>query len=180
MAASITLVACSGASQLTADHSFPPSPAVPAIHISGLRARDDALDIDVVSNEAEHPEVLMEELQSAGFIGGSERALTGRRGVFSRVIVRGWSFWTEGGAAAFLSWLGTDAAELIGDARTVSGTPPGVTLSLHTPSGCCHEEVPIYLAAWQRGATVWTVRASGTRIRTAPVVALVMSVEKET
>ena len=55
-----------------------------------------------------------------------------------------------------------------------------IALAMHQPSGCCHEETPIYLASWARGPVVWTIRASGARIHTAPVVALVRSVEKET
>ena len=50
---------------------------------------------------------------------------------------------------------------------------------LHDRSGCCHEETPIYLAVWQRGHIVWTVRASGPRIHTAPTLSLVRSIERE-
>jgi len=50
---------------------------------------------------------------------------------------------------------------------------------VHEPSGCCHEETPVYLAAWQRGDIVWTVQASGPRIQAPPVVALVHRFEQE-
>jgi hypothetical protein len=57
--------------------------------------------------------------------------------------------------------------------------PGAIAMAMHQPSGCCHEETPIYLASWQRGPVVWTVRASGPRIRTSPVVSLVRQVERE-
>jgi hypothetical protein len=50
---------------------------------------------------------------------------------------------------------------------------------VHEPSGCCHEETPIYLASWQRGPVVWTIRASGPRIHTPPVLSLISRVEGE-
>jgi hypothetical protein len=50
---------------------------------------------------------------------------------------------------------------------------------VHEPSGCCHEETPVYLAAWQHGDVVWTVVASGPRIETPPVVQLVKKIEQE-
>jgi hypothetical protein len=86
-------------------------------------------------------------------------------------------FSSQEGATSFLEWLRGNAAELIGEVALVdAAVPAGVVLQLHTPTGCCHEEVPIYLASWQRDATVWTIRASGARIHTAPVVALVRSI----
>ena len=134
-----------------------------------------------MAKEAEHPDVFAGELATTGFTGGTERTLTGGHRGFSRVVIRGWSFVSARGAAAFLAWLQANATELIGKAQPVDAVvPDGVWLQWHPPSPRCHEEVPIYLAAWQRGTTVWTIRASGARIHTAPVVALVRSVEKET
>ena len=70
--------------------------------------------------------------------------------------------------------------ELIGEAKPLSTDAVGNTsVWLHPVSGCCHEETPIYLAVWQRGRIVWTVRASGPRISTAPTLSLVRSIERE-
>jgi hypothetical protein len=158
------------------------SPSVPAIHIKGLHETEDTLDAELVAGEATHPQPFEEELVSLGFLGATERTLAGRRGVFSRVVVRGWSFDSEEHASAFLAWLQGNVHELIGVATptTTADVPEDVSLFVHEPTGCCHEEVPIYLAAWQRGSIVWTVRASGARIRTQPVLDLIDTVEKET
>jgi len=70
--------------------------------------------------------------------------------------------------------------ELIGEARPLQADAlAGVQMWRHDVTGCCHEETPIYLAVWQRGHVVWTVRASGPRIRTAPTLSLVRSIERE-
>jgi len=69
--------------------------------------------------------------------------------------------------------------ELIGEAAPIVEAPGGASVWRHDVTGCCHGETPIYLAAWQRGPIVWTIRASGPRIRTAPVLALVRSIEQE-
>jgi hypothetical protein len=176
----LLLAACGSTSSPGDGGTDPPSPVVPAIPIEGLQSRDASLGLDVAM-EAVHPDAFADELAKSGFAGGTERTLTGRHGVFSRVAIRGWSFATAEGAASFLTWLQGNAAELIGEAQPVdTGLPDGVVLKLHSPTGCCHEEVPIYLAAWQRDTTVWTIRASGARIHTAPALALVRSVEKET
>jgi hypothetical protein len=154
---------------------------MPAFDVAGLKGSTSELLLDPVSKEAVHPDVLREALQHAGFVGGADRTLTGAHGVFSRVVVRAWAFGTDQGASSFLSWLEGDVQELIGAAaRPQVELPTGVVLFLHSPSGCCHEEMPIYLAAWQRGAVVWTIRASGARIHTTPVLALVRSIERET
>jgi hypothetical protein len=94
-------------------------------------------------------------------------------------VIRGWVFSTADGASSFQEWLQTNASEeLLGGAQPL-GASGDVLLLRHAISGCCHEETPIYLAVWQRGQIVWTVRASGPRIRTAPVLALVRSIEQE-
>jgi hypothetical protein len=156
-------------------------PAMPHVRIDGLRGATTELAFDDVTEEAVHPDALAAALDAAGFVAGQDRTLSGARGVFSRVVIRSWVFASADGAASFLAWLQGQAAELIADATAVrTDLPTGIVLLRHSPTGCCHEEVPIYLAAWQRDATVWTIRASGARIHTAPVVALLRSVEKET
>jgi hypothetical protein len=181
LAAILLLAACADTPTAVGDQSSP-SPSVPAIHIKGLHETEDTLDAELVAGEATHPQPFEQELASLGFLGAAERTLAGRRGVFSRVVVRGWSFDTEEHAAAFLAWLQGNVHELIGVATptTTAHVPEGVWLFVHEPTGCCHEEVPIYLAAWQRGPVVWTVRASGARIRMQPVLDLIETVEKET
>jgi len=154
-----------------------PSVAIPALRIPGLHARNTVLDITTVAGEASHPDEFSGVLASSGFEGVRDRTLTGRLGVFSRVVLRAWEFSSEQGATTFMDWLRSNASELIGVTESLEvSVPDGVAIQLHSPTGCCHEEVPIYLASWQRGAVVWTIRASGARIHTAPVQALVRSI----
>ncbi len=178
----MVLAACGSTDTPTVVQSGIAQPvSMPAVRIPGLHASNSTLDRDTVAGEATHPDDVAAMLEEAGFLSVSDRTLTGRRGVFSRVVVRGWSFASTAGAASFLDWLRGNAAEFIGDATPVDGPAgAGVVLLLHSPSGCCHEEVPIYLAAWQRTTTVWTVRASGARIRTAPALELFDSIKEET
>jgi hypothetical protein len=177
----LLLTACSHDIPTSVATASPSLPAMPDVRVDHLHGTTTSLVFDDVVKEAQHPDLFSQALTAAGFIGGQDRTLTGGRGEFSRVVIRSWSFGSEAGAASFLGWLQANVSELIPDASALSvDLPAGVVLLRHAVSGCCHEEVPIYLAAWQRGATVWTIRASGARIHTAPVVALVRSVEKET
>ena len=158
-----------------------PAPTVPHVRIAGLHGSTGPISFDDLVAEATEPAAMRQALLASGFVSGAERTLAGGRGAFSRVVVRAWGFASEEEAVVFLKWLQGNAAELIGEVAPVNAAVPGgVVLLLHAPTGCCHQEVPIYFAAWQRGATLWTIRASGARIHTAPVVALVRSVEKET
>jgi hypothetical protein len=181
LVATLVLAACSSTSSGSpAASTSAPAPApvdMPVLRIPGLRVQSAQLDAEGVAAEATDPATLSETLTASGFESVTERTLTGRRGVFSRVVLRAWVFSSEQGATTFLDWLHSSAADLIGEAEPVKASVPSdVRLQMHTPSGCCHEEVPIYLASWQRDAIVWTIRASGARIHTPPVVALVRSI----
>ena len=153
---------------------------MPGVRLPGLHSSNATFDA-TVAEESAHPDTMAAALRDAGFVGGVERTLTGRRAVFSRVVVRGWMFSSPEGAASFVSWVRANAADVIGPVEELdAGLPSSTVLLLHSPTGCCHEEVPIYLAVWQRGPAVWTIRASGATIHTAPVLALVRSTQKET
>jgi len=176
----VLLAACSGGLTPVDTSGIAPAVSMPDVRIPGLHARNATLDRDAIAEEAVHPDEVATMLEEAGFVQVTDRTLTGRLGVFSRVVVRGWSFSSSEGAAAFVDWLRASASEMIGEnAPLDASSQPGVLL-LHRPSGCCHEEVPIYLAAWQRGPIVWTVRASGPRIGTAPALELFDSIREET
>ena len=70
------------------------------------------------------------------------------------MVVRAWEFPSAEGAGTFLDWLVTNATHsVIGEARPVEEP----AMFVHEPSGCCHEETPVYLSAWQKGDVVWTV-----------------------
>lgn len=175
----VALIGCASAgprSNPTTDPGAqPPSVAMPPLRLPGLHATDAALTLGQVVDESPANTQLGDTLVGAGFRGASQRTLAGRHGAVSRVVMRAWSFSSSDGAASFLAWLSDNVGGFVGDATPVPGSPGGVSIWLHEPTGCCHNEVPIYLAAWQRGPVVWTMRASGAKIRTAPVLALVRS-----
>jgi hypothetical protein len=159
----------------------PSAAALPPDAIPWMRSTEDAVDAQLLASDALHPEELATLLQQAGFRLGAERIFTARRGPFSRVEARSLAFGTSAGAAAYLSWLRGHASELIGDTEAVSAPrlPVGVVFVRHLATGCCHEEVPVYLAAWQRGPLVLSVKASGRAADVSPVAAIVRSVDRE-
>jgi hypothetical protein len=154
---------------------------LPALHLAGLHATATDLDLEAASGDAIDPGAFADLLTQLGFRGARERVYAGRAGVFARVVVRGWVFEDREGASSFLARLRERPRDLIGDAAPVRSPSlaPSVSLAVHEPSGCCHEETPIYLASWQRGPIVWTIRASGPRIHTPPVLSLISKVEQE-
>jgi hypothetical protein len=162
--------------------SPPPSLSVqlPPQHLDGMHTTESIVaDAVAASIEATHPDEVRDVLTSDGFVGAWERIYAGRVGAFARVVLRAWEFHDEQGASAYQTWLEQNPREWIGEAHPVSAgsLPPSVSLALHEPSGCCHEETPIYLASWRNRTIVWTIRASGPRISTPPVLTLVTAVE---
>jgi hypothetical protein len=75
------------------------------------------------------------------------------------------TFETAEGAATYLRWFREQAGEEIVTARPVPMTdvPDGAVVLFHEPDGCCRRDLPVYLAAWQRGATIFSVHAGGRR-----------------
>ena len=152
------------------------SVSIPALPLGNMHVTDTTKTGEEASIDATDPQAMQSVLGDAGLVGVRERVYTGGRGSYSRVVVRAWEFADADGAATYLDWLRANATQsVIGKAKPVSGTQ----LFVHEPSGCCHEETPVYLGAWQNGAVVWTVVASGPRIQTPPVVTLVKSIEQE-
>jgi hypothetical protein len=170
-----------GASQAltSSDTPAPATGQIPKIDVFGLRTSDSTLDAEAASEDAVQPANFATMLTSDGFLGAGQRLYTGRYGPVSRVALRRWMFDDATGATAFLSWIREQPEQLIGSAEPVDTAriPPSISFVVHEPSGCCHEEVPIYLAAWQQDGVVWTVRASGPRIKEAQASSLVMLIE---
>ena len=150
--------------------------SIPTLPLGNMHVTESTKTGEQASIDATEPAAMQTVLDDAGLVGVRERVYTGGRGSYSRVVVRAWGFTDAGGAATFHDWLMTNAPHsVIGDAKPVAGTD----LFVHEPSGCCHEETPVYLASWQRGPVVWTVVASGPRIQTEPVVKLVEQIKQE-
>jgi hypothetical protein len=161
-----------------------PSPAarvtatIPAVSLERMHEAEQTLTGEDATLDATDPQAMQTLLDGAGFVGARERIYTGGRGAVSRLVLRAWQFSSAQGAGSFLDWLGANAThDVIGEAKAVDG--PTQVFFVHEPSGCCHEETPVYLAAWPHGDVVWTVQASGPRIQTPPVAALVHRFEQE-
>ena len=188
-ALSIALVAtaCSSSTGDTSSGAERDGPVMPSLsaqlpteHLGGMHTTDSILgDAIAASLDAVHPDEVRELLASEGFVGAWERIYAGRVGVFSRVVLRAWEFGDARGASSYLAWLDHNAREWIGAAHPIDGgsLPSSVHVAMHDVTGCCHEETPIYLASWQKGVVVWTVRASGPRIQTEPTLKLVAEIE---
>jgi len=173
-------VACGSGATSTPSPGASVAVAMPTARLPGLHRSDATLDAVEAAVDATHPEPLTAMLSGAGLVAVRERTYTGAHGAFARVVIRAWVFASEDGARSFLDWVqGNASPELIGEAAPLVEAPGGALVMRHDVTGCCHGETPIYLAAWQRGPIVWTVRASGPRIKTTPVLSLVRSIEQE-
>lgn len=139
------------------------------------------VDVDGLANEVVHPEALRALLRQAGFSQGAQRSFSAGPGAFSRVTARALRFETEAGAATFVRWFGDNAgAEVISADRIIpEGISDGVIVFRHVPDGCCHNDVPAYLAAWQRGPSVLYLHVGGRRANTRAFVHLITSYQRE-
>ena len=174
----VLAAACSDAATVGAAPPPSVSVSIPSLPVGNMHETDSTKTGAQASIDATDSQGMQTALDGAGLVGVQERVYTGGRGSYSRVVVRAWEFTTTDGASQFLSWLQANGTSgVISDAKTADG--PTSVFFIHEPSGCCHEETPIYLAAWQKGDVVWTVVASGPRIQTPPVVELVKKIEQE-
>jgi hypothetical protein len=155
------------------------SVSIPSLGLGHMHITETTKTGEQASIDATDPQGMQTALTDAGIVGVLERVYTGGRGSYSRVVVRAWQFEDAQGAAAFHDWLTSNATHsVIGVAKPVPNTSVA-GLFIHEPSGCCHEETPVYLASWQKGDVVWTVVASGPRIQTNPVVELITQIRQE-
>ena len=181
----LLLVGCAGCAATTRSAGSVASPSagslLPASALPHMTGAASTVDIDLLANEVVHPDELRAVLHRSGFSHGAQRSFAAGPGVFSRVVARALAFETEAGAAAFVTWFGDNAgAEVISADRIApAGVPGGVVVFRHRPDGCCHNDVPVYLAAWQRGPSVFYLHAGGRRASTRAFVDLISSYERE-
>lgn len=178
------LVACAGSPTAVDGPGSSPRPATLVLPASALpRMTSDAspVDVDRLANEVVHPDELRSLLGEAGFTAGAQRSFGAGTGAFSRVLARGLAFETEAGAAAFVTWFGDNAGEEVITAERISpaDVPDGIVVFRHLPDGCCHNDVPVYLAAWQRGPSVLYLHVGGRRANTRAFVELIASYDRE-
>jgi len=156
-------------------------PVLPASALPRMTSDATSVDADHVANEVTHPDELRALLDDAGLVRAAQRSFGGGSGAFSRVVARGLVFETEEGAAAFVSWFGKHAPQQIITSERISptGTPDDVIAFRHLPDGCCHNDVPVFLAAWQRGESVLTLHAGGRRANVRAFVDLIADYDRE-
>ncbi len=181
---SIVLVACGGASSTPDDAPASGEAAeplvLPASALPRMTSEMTAVDADRLVNEVAHPDELRALLDRSGFASAAQRSFGEGEGAFSRVLARGLAFETEAGAAAFVSWFEANAPEEIVTAERIApkGLPEGVVVFRHRPDGCCHNDVPVYLAAWQRGSAVLSLHVGGRRANTRAFAELISSYDR--
>ena len=159
----------------------PPPPVLPASALPRMTSDASAVDVDRLANEVVHPDELRTVLGEAGFTAGAQRSFGAGTGAFSRVLSRGLAFETDAGAAAFVTWFGDNAGEEVITADRISpaDVPHGIVVFRHLPNGCCHNDVPVYLAAWQRGPSVLYLHVGGRRANTRAFVELIATYDRE-
>jgi len=146
-------------------------PVLPAAALPRMTSDATSVDADHMANEVMHPDELRALLDEAGLVRAAQRSFGGGSGAFSRVVARGLVFETEEGAAAFVSWFGDHASQQVITSERIS--PTGM------PDGCCHNDVPVFLAAWQRGDSVLTLHAGGRRANVRAFVDLIAAYDRE-
>jgi hypothetical protein len=152
----LILSACAG-------NATPIPPSLPAAALPGMESEDSIIDAKTLAGDALDSEELTHLLDDAGFLAGRERTFSGPGQRFSLAVTRVLVFASSDGAASYVAWLRDHPEDLVGRAQRLEPLelPGEPFLLVHTPGGCCPKEVPIYLSAWQRGATVVFLRASG-------------------
>jgi hypothetical protein len=175
-------VACaSDAVPPAAPNSGSPPPLLPDSALSRMTSETTSVDADDIANEVAHPDEMRALLADAGFMWAAQRSFGGGTGAFSRVLARGLTFDDEAGAAAFVAWFAEHASAEIITAERVdpAGAPDGIVVFRHLPDGCCHNDVPVFLAAWQRGSSVLFLHVGGRRANARAFVELISTYDQE-
>jgi hypothetical protein len=136
---------------------------LPALALPGLDSRVRSLDARTLAADSLRPGALADLLADAGYVAGREREFSGRSRTFNHVVARTLLFEERQGGEHYLDWLRRHGRDLLGRAVPVHLTTPGksgVALTL-VPCGACKNELPTFLAAWRRGATVMSLLAAG-------------------
>ena len=160
----------------------PPPPLLPDSAVPHMSGDTTPVDVDHLADEVTHPDELRAVLAEAGFARAAQRSFGGGTGrPFSRVLSRGLTFGDAAGAAAFVAWFADHApAEIITSERIdPDDVPDGVVVFRHLPNGCCHNDVPVFLAAWQRGSSVLFLHVGGRRANAPAFVELISAYDQE-
>ncbi len=138
-------------------------PGLPADTLPGYVFNATRLDTATLSTDALDPASLESLLTGAGFETGTERRFTARDKRLTEVVARVLLFRSADGAVAYLAWLRTHGADLLGSHTREADPPsfPGAIAFSHGPSGCCTKDTFQYFAAWTRGPYALTLRVGG-------------------
>ena len=175
----LALSACSGQGAQSA-------PAIPPDALPGLASRVTGVDTAKLAGDALDPGALQDLLDRAGFASGTERSLAAGTAGFRSLAERRLLFGSPEGAKQYLDWLAGHASDILGAEQPEPAFDlPGSLAFSKEPGGCCPEKSTFwFLTAWQRGAIVLSVMASGpdaSRDNIAPFVAsLDAAVERTT
>jgi hypothetical protein len=136
---------------------------IPPTALPGNTADPVDLDAATIALDAVDVADLRAVLDRAGFVGGTQRQFSRVQGGRRRIVARVLAFRTPQGAERYLAWLRGHADEVIGDAAPDAGlrAPGDGVVLVHEPDPCCHNETRIFLAMWDRGATVVTIQIAG-------------------
>jgi len=149
-----------------AEQAAPPAAApatLPAVALPELDSRSRSLDAAALADDAFEPDALAALLSEGGFVAGREREFSGKTATFDHVVARTLVFESPSGADAYLGWVRGHGDEVLGRAAPAKVVPPGeggVAFTLER-CGTCKKELPTFLAAWRREATVMTLLAAG-------------------
>jgi hypothetical protein len=149
-------------------------PALSADAVPHSTSEFAVLDLQRVTSGAPDASSLSALLERATFTGGTERTFVSRSTPLDRVSTRVLEFSGRDGATAYLRWVESHPADLIGEAK---GGPPldlrgAPQVYVHTPNGCCPKDVPKSLAVWQRDRYVLVVIANGGLAKQKPLLDL--------
>lgn len=161
---SVLLLSLAAAACGTEEAAPPATPAtLPAAALPDLDSSARTLDAASLADDAFEPDALAALLAEGGYVTGREREFSGKATVFDHVVARTLVFETQQGADAYLGWVRGHGDEVLGRAAPAKVRPPGeggVAFTLER-CGTCKKELPTFLAAWRREATVLTLLAAG-------------------
>lgn len=157
----LLLAAAACGAEETAPHAAPAT--LPAAALPELDSRARTLDAASLADDAFQPDALAALLSEGGYMTGREREFSGKTATFDHVVARTLLFESRDGAEAYLGWVRGHGDEVLGRAAPAKVVPPGeggVAFTLER-CGTCKKELPTFLAAWRREATVLTLLAAG-------------------
>ena len=161
--------ACSNGSATVPPASIAPVvsdlPILPSDALPGYVVHASGLDAATLAADALDPASLGVVLTGAGFETGIERRFTARWKPVTEVVARALRFASADGATAYLTWLRTHGADVLGSQAQASD-PPSLTDAIaftHAPCTSCAKDTIQYFAAWTHGRYALTLLVGGPR-----------------